>query len=205
MNAFLWHGLAMAVAWLVLLPAGALVARFFKVRRRQDYPYQLDDKVWWNTHRALQSLGAALAVWAAWIVWVELGRTVDWPVLHVRLGILALGSLAVQMVSPLLRGTKGGPTGTYADPYDPQTWRGDHFDMTPRRRVFEFVHKKLGYLGMAVAAGAVWTGIDAAGLADWWKLPVSLAVLVFAGLFAWFTVTRGRVDTWQAIWGPFER
>lgn len=205
MNPFLWHGLAMAVAWLVLLPAGALLARFFKVRRSRDFPFHLDDRFWWDGHRIVQSAGAALAAWAAWQAWTALGRTIDWPVLHVRLGVAALTLLAVQLASPFLRGTKGGPTDVHADPYDPDTWAGDHFDMTLRRRTFEFVHKRLGYLGMGIAVPACWTGIELAGLDDWWKALPAAAVLVFAGLFAWFTLARRRVDTWHAIWGPYER
>lgn len=204
-NAILWHGAMMAVAWLLLLPAGALVARFFKVRPGRGYPYVLDDPFWWNTHRAVQSIGAALAAWAAWLMWQALGEQLDWPVLHVQLGVVALGLLALQMVSPLFRGSKGGPTDTHADPYDPDTWHGDHFDMTPRRRGFEFVHKKLGYVALAVAACACWTGIEVAGMDDWWKAGVASAAALFAGLFVLLTIKGRRTETWVAIWGPHGR
>ena len=125
--------------------------------------------------------------------------------LHVRLGLLVLALLALQLLSPLFRGTKGGPTDTHADPFEPETWRGDHFDMTLRRRAFEFVHKKLGYVGMGVAVAACWTGIEVAGLDDWWKAGVAGAALLFAGLFLFFTVKGRRMDTWDAIWGPHGR
>lgn len=204
MTAFYWHGAAMALAWLVLLPAGALVARFFKVRPRQAYPYHLDDQVWWNLHRAVQVAGAALVALAAWWAWDALDGEIVWPLAHVQFGVVAISLLLVQLLSPFFRGTKGGPTDHRADPYDPATWRGDHFDMTVRRRVFEFLHKKMGYIAMAVAACAAWTGIELAGLEDWWKAGIVASALLFAGLFLWFTFKGRRVDTWQAIWGPYE-
>ena len=38
-----------------------------------------------------------------------------------------------------------------ADPADPATWRGDHYDMTPRRRLFEAWHKTAGWSLIALA------------------------------------------------------
>ena len=201
MAVFYWHGALMAVAWLLLIPADALVARFYKVRPTQDFPRKLDDRFWWDTHRLLQSFGAGLSVLGVWWAYDALGK-VDWQVGHVQLGIVALTLMAAQMLSPLLRGSKGGPTDEFADPADPLTWRGDHYDMTLRRRLFEAWHKHFGYVAMAVAAAAVWTGIEMAGLAGWWKAGVVMAVAVFAGLFVRLTRQHRRVDTWLAIWGP---
>lgn len=202
MAAFLWHGGLMAAAWLVLLPLGTLVARFYKVRPGQDWPRQLDDKWWWNWHRILQSAGAALSALAFWIVWQALDEQVDWAVPHVQLGLAVLGLCAAQLGSALLRGSKGGPTEKHADPADPWTWRGDHYDMTLRRRLFELWHKTLGYAALALAAAAAWTGIGLAGLPEWLKAGVGLAVLLFLVAFARLTRQGRRMDTWLAIWGP---
>jgi hypothetical protein len=46
-----------------------------------------------------------------------------------------------------------------ADPDDPSTWHGDHFDMTPRRRKFEAYHKTAGYFAAFCAVGAVASGL----------------------------------------------
>jgi hypothetical protein len=202
MGVFYWHGAVMALAWLVLLPAGALIARFYKVRPGQDYPRQLDDRYWRNTHRILQSVGAGLAALAAWWAYDARGGEIDWPLLHVQLGAAALALCAAQIVVPLFRGTKGGPTDASADPDDPLTWQGDHYDMSLRRRLFEAWHKNGGYAAMALAVGAVWTGIGLVGLEEWWKWPVAVCVGVFAALFTRFSLQGRRVDTWSAIWGP---
>jgi hypothetical protein len=205
MTAFYWHGAMMAMAWLVLIPAGSLIARFYKVRRLQDYPAQLDDSFWWNTHRILQTAGAALAALAVWWAYDARGEVIDWQVPHVQLGVAALALCAAQLISPFLRGSKGGPTDTYADPADPLTWRGDHYDMTLQRRLFEAWHKNFGYVAMLIAVGAAWTGIETAGLAAWWKVGIVLAVVTFLVVFVRLTRQWRRVDTWLAIWGPTGR
>ena len=192
----------MALAWLVLLPAGALIARFYKVRPAPGRSHRLDDQFWWNTHRVLQTLGAALAALAAWWAYVARGRVMDWPVLHVQLGAAALALCAAQILVPLFRGTKGGPTDEFADPADPLTWRGDHYDMTLRRRLFERWHKNGGYVAMGLGVAASWTGIDLVGLEEDWQWGVAVCVGVFAVLFTRLSLQRRRVDTWLAIRGP---
>ena len=55
-----WHGRAMALAWGILLPDGALAARFFKILPGQGWPRRLDNPLWWRAHLALQYLGVGL-------------------------------------------------------------------------------------------------------------------------------------------------
>ena len=43
-----WHARLMVLAWGVLLPLGALAARFFKVLPGQDWPRVLDARPWWH-------------------------------------------------------------------------------------------------------------------------------------------------------------
>ena len=58
-----------------------------------------------------------------------------------------------------LRGNHGGKNYYTADPNDPKTWFGDHYNMTTRRRIFEAYHKTAGYFVFFFAAGAVTTGV----------------------------------------------
>jgi len=51
----------------------------------------------------------------------------------------------------LLRGTKGGPTTV--------RMQGDHYDMTPRRILFEYIHKILGCGNLALSIGATAAGL----------------------------------------------
>ena len=142
----------MALAWLVLLPAGALVARFYKVLPRQDFPAVTDSKAWWRAHLLLQYGGTALAAAGLWTAWDALDGAWDLSNLHTLLGLAVMGLCAMQVVSAWLRGTKGGPTDTHADPADPGTWRGDHFDMTRRRRLFEVRRRRSHHGGPSFLA-----------------------------------------------------
>ena len=202
MTPFAWHGAMTLLAWLVLLPAGALVARFYKVLPRQDFPAVRDSRVWWRAHLLLQYGGTALAGAGLWTAWDALDGVWDWSNPHAALGLAVMGLCVMQVVSGWLRGTKGGPTGIHADPADPATWRGDHYDMTRRRLVFESWHKRAGYLAFVLALPTIWLGAGLIG-APWWvqALPV-LSVAAFLAAFVRLTRLGRRVDTWTAIWGP---
>ncbi|WP_233259577.1 cytochrome b561 domain-containing protein [Ramlibacter sp. WS9] len=189
-----WHGRLMVLAWGVALPLGVLVARFFKVTPRQDWPRELDNKLWWHAHRGLQWGGVLLMTAGAWLAWGQ-GRgataAAQW---HAALGwtLLALGWL--QVMGGLARGSKGGPT-------DAQL-RGDHYDMTRWRCVFERLHKGLGYTALLAAAVAITLGLWVADAPRWMWLGIGLWWVVWIGAFAVLQL-RGRcVDTYQAIWGP---
>jgi hypothetical protein len=192
-----WHARCMVLAWGVLLPLGALAARYFKVLPRQNWPAQLDNKAWWHGHRALQwagvavmTLGVALAVgqgsgagaaarlhgWGGWAV-----AMLGW----------------LQLVSGLQRGSKGGPTD--------QQMQGDHYDMTPYRVWFERLHKGLGWLALLAAVAVMGLGLRVADAPRWMPLLLG-AWWALLALAAWRWQRQGRcVDTYQAIWGPDPR
>ncbi|MCA0243415.1 MAG: cytochrome b561 domain-containing protein [Proteobacteria bacterium] len=192
-----WHARSMVLGWCVLLPLGALVARYFKVLPRQRWPQQLDNKLWWHAHRALQwagvllmSVGAALAVGRA-------AGASPAAQLHGSLGwaLVALGWL--QVVYGLGRGSKGGPTDVHL--------RGDHYDMTPSRRRFERIHKGLGWLAVLAALVVAVLGLLVADAPRWMALALAIWWLLLAAL-AWRLQRQGRcIDTYQAIWGPDPR
>lgn len=52
-----WHARLMVLAWGIFLPLGGLVARYFKVTPRQDWPRVLDNKFWWQAHPWFQYTG----------------------------------------------------------------------------------------------------------------------------------------------------
>ena len=201
---FLIHGALMLVAWLVLLPLGALVARTRKVTPRQDWPRVVENLTWWWLHRVLQYAGVATALLGLAVGWRAAGG-LPIGVMHVQAGLLVLSLAALQIASTWFRGDKGGPTGTHADPARPQTWRGDHYDMTLRRRVFEVWHKKAGWLSILLALPTVALGLRLYG----WPLTLvwtaaGLALLQ-AGLATWLLRTSRGINTYQSLWGPDPR
>lgn len=192
-----WHARLMVLAWGVLLPLGALVARYYKVTPRQDWPRELDNRFWWHAHRGLQYGGVGLALLAVALLAVRDEAPAAGPAdagAHPVLGwiLLALGLLQIALGA--LRGSKGGPTS--------DSLRGDHYDMTPRRQWFERLHKGLGWLAVALALPAIALGLRAADAPRWMPLILAAWWLVL-GLVAWRLQKAGRcIDTYQAIWGP---
>ena len=144
-----WHGRLMVLAWLFAFPAGILIARFFKITPKQNWPTVLDNVFWWKQHLRLQYLGGVVR---------GTGDADRADAVHVRrwieprpcitcLGWCVVFATAIQFVAGWLRGTKGGPTKPAAD----GSLRGDHYDMTLRRVIFEYVHKTVGYVVLLTA------------------------------------------------------
>ena len=195
-----WHGRLMVIAWGVLVPLGILIARFFKIAPWQSWPKRLDNRFWWYCHLTFQITGYTLMVLAILLIW-DAPRHADHAGVHWLFGWSVFFLATMQVLGGYLRGTKGGPTAPAPD----GSWRGDHYDMTPRRVLFERVHKSLGYLAVATGAATLLTGLWQANaprglfviLIVWW---------LFLGYAFVFLQRRGMaVDTYQAIWGPDPR
>ncbi|MEO1532977.1 MAG: cytochrome b561 domain-containing protein [Pseudomonadota bacterium] len=189
-----WHGRLMTLAWGVLAPLAILAARFFKVVPGQDWPRELDNQLWWRLHWMGQSivlLTTALGIGLVLSIAGSLG-------VHGVLGYTVLLLVAAQVGMGLLRGTKGGPTAPAHD----GSLRGDHYDMTRWRQLFEAAHKGMGYALLLVAVATILLGMWEANAPRWmWVL---LAVWWVALLIAatWLQRAGRAIDTYQAIWGP---
>ncbi len=198
---FLVHGVLMLAAWMIFLPSGVIVARYFKVLPGQDFPRSLDNPWWFYLHLGLQYAGMALACAGVAIVWNVLGR-LDFTDGHARLGLIVMLLGCLQVVAGWLRGTKGGPTDKGSDLRRPETWRGDHYDMTRRRRIFERWHKTAGYVALALAVPTAMMGLHRIGAPP----AAEFLPLALAGAFVCIAVALERsgwwVPTYHAIWGP---
>ena len=191
-----WHARLMVLGWAVLLPLGALIARYFKVMPRQDWPRQLDNKAWWIAHRGLQYTGVVVMTAGLGLAWGQGTGTSAAARAHALLGwALCLAGWA-QVASGLLRGSKGGPT-------DRQL-QGDHYDMTRWRYAFERLHKALGWLALVGAVGAIALGLAVADAPRWMALVLGAWWLALAALFVCLQHQGRCIDTYQAIWGPDE-
>lgn len=189
-----WHGRSMVLAWGILAPLAVLAARFFKVLPWQDWPRELDTQLWWRAHWIGQSVVLALTLIGLVLV---IGRDSALG-LHGILGYAVLILVLAQVGFGIFRGTKGGPTAPAPD----GSWRGDHYDMTPWRILFERVHKSFGYLLVLLASITVVYGIWMANAPVWMWLTLAIwwTILIIA-----FIILQRRgfaVDTYEAIWGP---
>ena len=193
-----WHGRLMVLAWGFLVPTGVLAARFFKVLPRQRFPEVVENLAWWRAHLTAQWSALALMGAGLVLVWVAApspsATARAW--LHAALGWAVVGLGAAQMLSGLFRGSKGGPTDRRG------RIRGDHYDMTRHRLIFERVHKTIGYGALLLSLAAVLSGLWQANAPKWFWL-----VLAFwwGGLLSLFVLLERRgmvVDTYVALWGP---
>jgi hypothetical protein len=189
-----WHARLMVLAWAVLLPLGAIAARYYKVTPKQDWPRELDNRAWWHAHRSLQYSAALIMLAGLALVWKDSAPASTPAILHTYLGwgVLALG--LVQLISAWLRGSKGGPTGLQM--------RGDHYDMTAHRRWFERIHKICGWTAVCAAVLTVILGLWAADAPRWMALVLSAWWLALLGWGVRLERAGRCIDTYQAIWGP---
>ena len=136
---------------------------------------------------ALLSLGVGLA-WNQGLGGSDAAR---W---HAGCGWVLFVAAWAQVVGAWMRGSKGGPT-------EPQM-RGDHYDMTPWRLMFERLHKSLGWLLLLASAAVIVLGLAVVDAPRWMPLVLCIWWLALTASFV-ILQKRGRcIDTYQAIWGP---
>ncbi|MFN3776732.1 cytochrome b561 domain-containing protein [Sphingomonas parapaucimobilis] len=189
-----WHARCMVVGWNILLPLGMLVARFLKIPRLSQWPHKLDQRLWWLLHVRLQVAGCAMAAIGLALI---LGHGRDQGAMalwHHRLGWAVMSAALLQILGGMLRGTKGGPT-------DRTSLRGDHYDMTLRRRIFERVHKSLGWLCLPPVWAATALGLIMVDAPRWMPVVLTIWWVAFLAVFIHLQRTGRCYDTYHAIWG----
>jgi hypothetical protein len=197
-----WHGRLMVLSMGLLMPPLVIVARYFKVTRNQDWPRQLDNPFWFVTHRRWGYATSAILLLGLIFGLIAGGWVAPWHSFHAALGWAVVVLVLVQMVNAWLRGTHGGPV----DPFTrkrrpPEQWTGDHFSMTRRRIIFEYVHKYAGYALLLLVVGAIPTGLIAADAPRWMPILMGIWWVAMLGLFARLQTAGKCIDTYQAIWG----
>lgn len=188
-----WHGRLMVLAWAVLLPLGVIIARYFKVMPGQDWPRRLDNRLWWRGHLSLQYTGGLAMLAGFALIWLS-GPVNPNAVLHRWLGYAVLALGAMQFLAGWFRGSKGGPG-------DVQL-RGDHYDMTLRRRVFEHVHKLIGYAALLLGIATVISGMWTANAPRWMWLLLTMWWLTLVLAFSLLQARGKPIGSYKAIWGP---
>lgn len=193
-----WHGRAMVLAWGVLAPLAVIIARFFKILPGQDWPRTLDTPFWWRCHWIGQTMVLILSV--AGLVLVLPSDLSTMP-LHGWMGYGVLVGLTAQVLLGIFRGSKGGPTASAPD----GSQRGHHYDMTPWRRMFERVHKSVGYGTLLLALATILMGLWTANAPGWMWLVLALWWPVLVAAFVVLQRRGLAIDTYQAIWGDDPR
>jgi len=174
-----YHAVLMVGIWLVLVPLCIITIRFGKPKPTLNgirEKVSIKNIVWWwfSVHKYGLILAVCLSLAGLAVALTASGGFSG--SVHSIFGILTVTMGCLQVVSGWLRGIHGGRNYYTADPNDPATWFGDHYNMTPRRRKFEAYHKTAGYFSIFFAAGAV-----ASGLIQY-PMPV-LAAVILVGAF----------------------
>jgi len=104
----------------------------------------------------------------------------------------------VHDVGGIFRGSRGGPS---EQPLT-GTERGDHYDMTQHRVMFEFVHKTVGYTTLGLITFALFTGLWAANAPIWMWLCIVGWICLLLIISITLQLRGYAYDTYQAIWGP---
>ena len=157
-----YHAILMAGIWFILVPLCIITIRYGKPKPTQygiREEIRLTNIAWWwfSVHK----FGFYLAVGLS-LVGLTMALTVSHGFsgsVHSIFGLTTIILGCLQIASSWVRGSHGGKYYYNADPDDPTTWHGDHFDMTPRRRKFEAYHKTAGYFAGFFAVGAVASGL----------------------------------------------
>lgn len=198
-----YHAYLMTAVWFILVPLAVLVLRFFKTKPTpngiQKGTSNFDPKlICWTVHVWVLYPAIAIALAGMVVALVVSGGFSG--SLHAVFGIATIFLGCMQVVSAWFRGTHGGERGVDSVPNDPATWRGDHYDMTARRRWFESYHKTAGYFTLALALGAM-----ASGLMQFWMpvIGIALGLVLMAVLFlSVFLEGKGyRQDTYRSVYG----
>ena len=199
---FAWHGRLMVLAWGLLSPIMIVIARYYKVTPRQDWPNHLDNPFWFLMHRragywiaGIATCGLVAAMWNN----EELRRLNS---VHSVCGWLLFALGWLQVISSRARGTHGGPVNPFTrKARPPAEWPGDHFSMTRRRIVFEHTHKALGWVLQFASLIAIITGLYKADAPRWMWISI-VAWWVLVAIACGILQAQGRcIDTYQAIWG----
>lgn len=157
-----YHAILMVSIWFVLVPICILVIRFGKPKPTLTgirEKVSIWNVVWWwfSIHKYGLIVAICLALAGAIVAIVVSGGFSG--SLHSIFGIATVALGCLQIAGGWLRGTHGGKNYYTADPNDPKTWFGDHYNMTTRRRIFEAYHKTAGYFIFFFASGAITTGL----------------------------------------------
>ena len=198
-----YHAILMVFIWAVMVPVLIITLRYFKPKPTKTgitTRIAVEDPKWrwFNAHKFGLYL-AMIMSFGGMAVALVVSKGFSGST-HSVFGLLTIAMGTAQIISSLMRGSHGGRYYYTGVEDDPSTWRGDHFDMTPRRRKFQSYHRMAGYFTMFCAAGAIGSGLMQ------YPMPL-LALAIVASGVSIFAVTiwledRGKhYDTYRAVFG----
>jgi hypothetical protein len=177
-----YHAMLMVGVWFVLVPICIVTIRFGKPKPTLTGIHEkvsIWNPAWWwfSVHKYGLMVAIGLALAGAIVALTVSGGFSG--SLHSFFGLTTVALGCLQIIGGWLRGKHGGKNYYTADPNDPATWFGDHYNMTPRRRTFEAYHKTAGYFVYFFAAGAIATGLMQHPIPGLGEFIVAMVLLAF--------------------------
>ena len=197
------HAYLMVFIWFVMVPIGILAIRFGQpepTERGIETRISLFNPRWWwfsiHKHGLYVAVGLSLVALVIALV-VSQGFSGS---LHAYFGITTVVLGCLQVISSWFRGRHGGMYYYTATEGDPETYKGDHYNMTTRRRLFEAYHKTAGYLTGFFAFGAVGSGLMQFPLPG---LAIAVFVLIVSLVVTWMVLQYKdkQHDGYRAVFG----
>lgn len=194
-----YHAILMASIWLIIVPIGIISLRYFKPKPTTKgitvyRTIKRPEWIWFHIHQYGLNLAIFMSL-AGTVIALVVSQGISGSV-HSVFGLITITLGVLQGISAFLRGSHGGRYYEIADPHDPKTWEGDHFNMTRRRRRMETYHKTAGFLTLIFAGGAVASGFMQ------YPMPFLAAVLAISSivliLVCFYQEHKGkRYDTYR--------
>lgn len=145
------HGCLMLLAWAWIFPSG-IISAFFKFKI---------GNMWMNMHMGIQILGALVVFTAICIMSITIDTTSGATHMngnHPTYGIIVLSLMMIQILGGFARPHKvPGDMSDYRSVRD-WVWKRQ----SPKRKLFQYLHKVLGYAAMIMAFIALLTGVHTA-------------------------------------------
>jgi len=130
------HGSMMLIGWGFLLPAGTIIARFFKHR---------PNGLWFKIHRACQMTGLLFATIGWIIALTNFSVFGDKGFNNYRHGIMGMVTMVMGLLQPL---------NAFFRPHNPE----DGENKSSTRLIWEIYHRGAGWATVLLAAGTVFLG-----------------------------------------------
>lgn len=165
------HGTLMFLAWGVLAPVGAFIARFCK---RSGSPLVCGKPMWFALHRAVQVTATVLSIGGFVIAVMMTDAEGQFSGLHHIVGVVVFAMGLAQVALAMCR---------------PQPPKPGH-QASQLRVVWAGIHTVLGYGTIVLGAAAIFLGLPEAEAAD--GFTYAYAVLVALGAVAFAVLEAGR-------------
>jgi hypothetical protein len=151
------HGVLMAVSWGIALPIGVIIARFYRHKEPTTGPF-----AWWFIrHQIFQYSGVIMSLTGFGLALYMKWQTSHFDSVHAKLGLTVMIVGCLQPLNALVRPKPN----------------------TPKRPLWNFFHKNLGYVAVILAIPTIFLGLSKIGAPSGYRTAYSVVMAVLVGFY----------------------